>query len=113
MSKIDDETRLRHMFDAVQEAMALVAGKTRDDLDNERTLALALVKLIEIVGEAAANISRETQEKIPQIPWPQIIGMRNRLIHAYFDIDLEVVWKTITEDLPPLANELQQVLGAE
>ena len=72
-------------------------------------LLLAVVKALEIVGEAAARITKERQAKISQIPWPQMISMRNRLIHAYFDIDTDVVWETIVEDLPELIRELEKV----
>lgn len=65
--------------------------------------------MLEIIGEAAAKISNESREELPQIPWLNIIGMRNRLIHAYFDINLDILWKTIKEDLPPLISELQQI----
>jgi uncharacterized protein with HEPN domain len=77
MSKIDDETRLRHMFDSAKEAVSFVQGKTRATLDTERMLSLSLVKLIEIIGEAASKISKEKQIELSQIPWSQIIAMRN------------------------------------
>ena len=90
----DDGVRLRHMLDAAREAVSFAEGKTRDDLDGNRVLALALMKCIEIVGEAAANISTERRETLSEIPWKSILGMRNRLVHAYFEIDLDVVWYT-------------------
>ena len=71
------------------------------------------MKAIEIVGEAASKISEECREDFPQIPWTNIIGMRNRLIHAYFDLNLDILWKTITEDLPPLIAELEKILLSE
>lgn len=110
MSKIDDESRLRHILDAAKEAVSFVQGKTRASLDTERMLSLSLVKLIEIIGEAASKISKQKQAELPQIPWGQIIAMRNRLIHAYFDVDLDIVWKTVTEDLKPLINELEKII---
>lgn len=74
-------------------------------------LLLAVVKAIEIVGEAAAKITKERQAETPQIPWPQIISMRNRLTHAYFDIDTDVVWQTVIEDLPELIRDLEAVIN--
>lgn len=74
-------------------------------------LARALVNCIEIVGEAAARTSDETQLQYPQIPWRDIIGMRNRLIHGYFDIDLDRVWDTVVDDLPSLIDELEDLLS--
>ena len=71
------------------------------------------VKSIEIVGEAASKVSKERREGLPQIPWANIINMRNRLIHAYSDIDLDVLWKTVIEDLPPLIAELEKIILSE
>jgi uncharacterized protein with HEPN domain len=89
MTKIDDETRLRHMLDAAREASFFIQGKTRESLNTERMLALSLVRLLEIIGEAASRVSKEKQAQSPEIPWRQVIGMRNRLTHAYFDINLD------------------------
>ena len=98
------------MLDAAREAESFSQNKTRNSLDTDRKLALALVKCIEIIGEAATQISNESREALPQIPWSDIIGMRNRLIHAYFDINLDILWKTIIEDLPPLISELEKTV---
>jgi uncharacterized protein with HEPN domain len=97
------------MLDAAREAESFSQNKTRNSLDTDRKLALALVKCIEIMGEAAAQISNQSREALPQIPWADIIGMRNRLIHAYFDINLDILWKTVVEDLPPLVAELEKI----
>jgi len=105
-----DTVRLRHMLDAAREALAFAQGRSRADLDKDRMLVLALVKSIEIVGEAASKVSPETRLAVPGLPWSSIVGMRNRLIHAYFDIDLDRVWDTITDDLPPLITELERSL---
>ncbi len=99
----DDRVRIRHMLEAAQEAVTFVSGRARADLDQDRMLALALVRGIEIIGEAAAQMSSETRQKYPAIAWPNMVAMRNRMIHAYFDIDLDRVWDTVTEDLPPLS----------
>ena len=102
----DDRDRVRHMLDAAQETVQLTTGKTRCDLDGDRVLALALVKLIEIVGEAASRVSAEGRQTWADIPWRDIVSMRNRLIHGYVDVDLDRVWDTITDDLPPLVEAL-------
>jgi len=106
----DDEVRLRHMLDAAKEAVTFVKGCTRGDLGNNRLLTLALTKSIEIIGEAAAKIGPECREEYPVIPWAAIVGMRNRLIHGYFDIDVDRVWDTVVHDLPPLIAELEKIL---
>jgi len=83
MSKIDNLTRLKHIRDSAKEALSFVNNRTRQDLDDDRMLSLALVRLIEIMGEAANNVSEPCQVKYFKIPWRQIIGMRNRIVHAY------------------------------
>ncbi|MBE9523090.1 MAG: DUF86 domain-containing protein [Proteobacteria bacterium] len=108
----DDSIRLHHMLDAAKEAESFSQNKTRSSLDTDRKLALALVKCIEIIGEAGTKISNQSREDLPQIPWPNIIGMRNRLIHAYFDINLDILWKTVIEDLPPLISKLEEIIKA-
>ncbi|MBW7865873.1 MAG: DUF86 domain-containing protein [Candidatus Hydrogenedentes bacterium] len=106
----DDCVRLRHMVDAAREAMSFVAGRSRAELDSDAMLSRALVNCLAVVGEAAARLSPESRACDTSIPWPQIVGMRNRLIHAYFDIDQDEVWLTVTEDLPTLADRLQSLL---
>lgn len=106
----DDQVRLRHMLDAAREAVTFVQGRRRADLDTDRMLALSLVKEIEIIGEAANQIAKTAREELPEIPWADIIGMRNRLVHAYFDINLEILWQTVEQDLPPLIRALERVL---
>lgn len=103
----DDVIRLRHMLDAAREAMSFAAGRSRGDLERDRMLVLAIVKDVEIIGEAAARVSPAMQASRPEIPWAQIIATRNRLIHAYFDVDLQVVWDTVTDDLPQLVRLLE------
>ena len=109
----DDKIRLRHMLDAAREARSFTQGQSRKDLDLSRMLVLALVKDIEIVGEAAAKVSEDIQRAHPEIPWSDIIGMRHRLIHAYFEINLDILWETVVTDLPPLIVSLEKVLPAE
>ncbi len=106
----DDLVRLRHMLDASREATAFAARKSRTDLDKDRMLTLSLIKSIEIIGEAATNVSADYQHKHPQIPWLDIIGMRNRLIHAYHSVNLDIVWETVIKDLPPLIAALEDIL---
>ena len=108
-----DRVRLRHMLDAAREAVGFARGRSRADLHLDRMLALALVRCIEIIGEAAAQIGPETRQRHAAIPWPDIVGMRNRLVHAYFDINLNFVWDTVTNDLPPLIAGLEAILAAE
>ena len=109
----DDEIRLRHMLDAACEALSFAQGRTRSDLDGDRQLVLALVKEIEIVGEAATQTTEHARRELPEIPWGRIVGMRNRLVHAYFDINLDILWRTIQGDLPELIALLEEVAPAK
>lgn len=109
----DDAVRLRHMLDAAQEAAFFAQNKTRGSLDTDRQLVLSLVKSIEIIGEAAAKVTTKCREDFPQIPWRDIISMRNRLTHVYFDVNLDILWKTVVEDLPPLIAELGKVVEVD
>jgi uncharacterized protein with HEPN domain len=97
------------MLDAAQKAITFVKYRTFNDLENDEILVLALIKVIEIIGEAASRVSPEYQANHPQIPWSAIIGMRNRLVHAYFDINLRILWQTTQEDLPLLIDELEKL----
>ena len=106
-----DRTRLLHMLDAAREAVTYAAGRSANELAQDRLLALALVKCIEIIGEAASKIDPGIQSSHLDIPWADIVGMRNRLIHAYFDIDFQRVSDTITTDLPPLIANLERILA--
>ncbi len=108
-----DLIRFRHMLDAAREAVEFVRGLGRTDLNSDRQLVLALVKEIEILGEAAYQMTPEARVQTPQIPWDDIIGMRHRLVHAYFDIDLDILWKTVQEDLLPLIVELEHVTSKD
>ena len=109
----DDSIRLRHMLDTAYEATSFVQDRARVDLDNDRMLVLALVKDIEIIGEAAYQISRNTREQLSGIPWEDIVGMRHRLVHAYFDINLDILWRTVKDDLPPLITQLEGLIPNE
>lgn len=108
-----DEIRLRHMLDAAREAVSFARGRTRGDLDTDRQLVLSLVKDIEIVGEAATRVSEPARRRLPEMPWERIVGMRNRLVHAYFDVNLDIVWKTVREDLPELIALLEPAISSD
>ncbi|MGF1537649.1 MAG: DUF86 domain-containing protein [Elainellaceae cyanobacterium] len=110
MTALDDFSRLNHIADACREAMAFAKEQDKEHLKSNRMLALALVKELEIIGEAANNISTECQLRYPHIPWKDIVGMRNRLVHAYFGISYDIVWQTVIESLPNLPTDIELVL---
>lgn len=113
MSRHEDEVRLGHMLDHAQEAVALCHHRTRSDLDSDRMFNLALVRLVEIIGEAANKVSEAGQLRRPEFAWRQIIGMRNRIIHGYDKVDFDLLWDTVQADLPPLIKELKKTLGRD
>lgn len=85
--------------------------KNRENLDTDRLLLSGILRELEILGEAAGKISPSTKNRFPALPWKQMIGMRNRLIHAYFDVDHDVVWKTVKEFLPSLSKALEKCIS--
>lgn len=111
MTQHEALVRLGHMLEASREATELARGKTRQDLSENRLLELALTRLVEIVGEAASRVPKEDQARFPDIPWADIVGMRNRLVHGYTEIDIDALWSTIEEDLPALVPLLEAALG--
>lgn len=101
------------MLEAAENAQRFIYGKSRADLDTDPMLLFALVRAIEILGEAASKVSSEQRAASASVPWIAIVAMRNRLIHAYFDIDRDIAWKTATEEIPSLHSQLLQLLSSE
>lgn len=98
------------MLKAAEEAVVFSLHRSRNDLDNDRQFQFALVRCIEIIGEAASRTSEPTRSVCPHIPWARMVSTRNRLVHAYFDVDLDIVWQTVTGELPALIREIKRTL---
>jgi uncharacterized protein with HEPN domain len=111
MSQGDDAVPMRHMLDHAREACALVAGRKPVDIHADRLLQLALTRLVEIVGEAAGRVSRETQARFPAVPWREAVTTRHRITHGYDVVDYDILWDTVQSDFPPLVAALEQALG--
>jgi len=105
----DDPTRMAHIIGAAEEAIGYVSKISYLDFMQSRVLQHSVVRCIEIVGEASARLSSDIRRENAEIPWVDIIGMRNRIVHAYYDIDIEIIWKTATEDLPELLPEFRRI----
>lgn len=105
--KPDDATRIMHMIESAEEALLFCKGKSYDDFRSDRMLANATVRSLEILGEAAAQLSKEFREQYSGIEWRDIVAMRNVLIHAYFDINYQVVWQAIQNDIPALLEKIK------
>ena len=113
MSRRNDRVALTYMRIRATEAVALLEKDSTIDLAENRVTELALLKLVEIIGEAANRVSLETQQSHGAIPWPLIIGMRNRFVHGYDEISTERLRDTIEWELPPLIEQLDNVIGEE
>lgn len=113
MSRHDPYVRLGDMLDHAREALVFAQGKSRTDLDHDRLLTLALTRLLEVIGEAATGVPADVRSQHPQIPWSDIVGLRNRLIHGYHSVNLDLLWRVVTEDLPPLVAALEKVVPPE
>jgi len=101
------------MLDAARQALVYAEGATRATLNTNEMLVHSLVRMIEIIGEAASQVSAEYKQAHPELPWKSMTNMRNHLIHAYFDVDLNRVWKTVEEDAPQLIAQLERIVPAE
>lgn len=111
MPQFEDKIRLQHILDEANEAQEFVKDISFNELKNDSKTVHALLRSIEIIGEAASKISKEYKEKHQEIPWGRIIGMRNHLIHVYFDIDYETVWNTVQNDIPKLIEMIAKLFN--
>ena len=105
-----DRVRLLHMLDAARRSVSFAASRSRSDLDEDDIQTLGLIKSIEVIGEAANQINESTRKLFPEVPWQALVGMRNRMVHGYDTIDLEIVWETVRNSLPPLIQQLESAL---
>jgi len=110
MTRHNPMVRVHHMLDHSREAVEMTRGRIRADLDRDRLLNLALVQLVEVIGEAASRLPEEFRSRHPQVPWRQTVGMRNRLIHGYDTVNFDILWSIIQEDLPPLIEKLEAIV---
>lgn len=105
-----DRWRFAHIADALGTAMTFIRGHERAELETNQMLVYALVRALEIVGEAASKISAAGRAEFSDLPWTDMISMRNRLVHAYFDVDIDTLWDTVADDVPPLAERVKEIL---
>lgn len=110
MGRHDDTVSLRQMLDNARKALSVVEGRSRSYLDDNWIPTLALIQLLQIVGEAARRLSEDFRARHPEVPWAEIIGFRNRLIHGYDTVDLDRLWRVLQDDLPPVARRLEDLL---
>lgn len=106
----NDPTRLRHMLDWAQLSVRIAASETRLSPDEDVVLRSALSRTLQVIGEAANNVTAESRRAYPTIPWSDIISMRHKLVHVYYAVDLNIIWTTVSVYVPPLVAELQRIL---
>jgi len=106
----DDKIFLLHILEAIEKIEKFVKDVDYDDFLENDLVQSAVIRQIEIIGEAASKLSSNLRKKYSEIPWQDIIGMRHKLIHGYFGVDVDVVWETIKKDVPKLKKDVERIL---
>ncbi len=113
MTRRDDMVAVRQMLDHARELAEMTSGRCQSDLDNDRLLYLAVLQLLQIVGEATNRLSDEFTSTHSGIKWPEIVALRNRLIHGYNNVHSGIIWTVITDDIPGLIDALEEIVKRE
>lgn len=109
----DDLTRMRHMLEAARQAVSFLPGRSRDELETDHMLRRALKDCIQEIGEAAYHVTDEGRKRAPALPWEKIVGMRHILVHVYFDLDNDAIWKVASRELAALIDAIELALGPD
>jgi uncharacterized protein with HEPN domain len=110
--KKDDSVYLRHIIDAFEQIGLYMNSVSHEEFLRNRLLQDGVIRQLEVMGEAARNLSEDLRNEYPEIPWRQMIGLRNRMIHAYFNVDLQIIWEIVQGDIPDLKQKMKQILDA-
>jgi uncharacterized protein with HEPN domain len=113
MTRHDPLVRVRHMLEHADEAHSLAKVHVREDLDSDRLFHLAMLRLLEVIGEAASHVPADFRERFPDVPWRNIIDLRNRLIHGYDNINHDILWNILSDELPELIIQLKSIVRIE
>lgn len=105
-----DREYLIDILEAAKIATSYIHGKSKEDFLDDLQCQDAVIRRLEVIGEAARRVSKETQTHLANLPWNEMVSMRNVMIHEYDDIDVEIIWETVQNDLPPIINSLQKIL---
>ncbi len=106
----NDKVYLKHVLDAISDIEKFMQGVSEEEFFGNREKHYAVLRALEIIGEATKNLSGELKAKSPEVDWKNIAGMRDKLIHAYFGVNLPLVWETVKKDLPQLKKQAQKIL---
>jgi len=109
---LSDRIRMQHMLDAARQAIEFTADRQRLDLDTDAMLRRAVKDCVQEIGEAAARVTDAGRARAPGLPWNQIVGMRHRIVHVYYDIDTDALWEVVDRDLPELAKQLDEAIAS-
>lgn len=107
----DDRLTVEQMLDAVRRIRAIIRGQSRAAFEADEVRQLALLHLIQLLGEAASRTTATFRDAHPELPWTQMIGMRNRIVHGYDHVDPDIVWRVATEDVEPVLAVLERMMG--
>ena len=110
MSTGKDEAYLKHILDAISDIKRFMKGVPKEEFFENREKQYAVLRALEIIGEATKNLSKEMKTEYPEVPWSDIAGMRDKLIHQYFGIELSLVWETVKKNLPELESQISEML---
>lgn len=111
--KKDDNVYLKHILDAIERIQTYVKGKDKEKFMKEDLIQDGVIRQIEIIGEASKNLSKEFRKQYPEVPWKDISGMRDKLIHSYFGVDLEAVWETVNKDIPKVKTKIKEMIDKD
>jgi len=109
----DNTVYIRHIYDAIKRLEEYLKGIDYESFLNNNLLQAGVIRELEIIGEASKKLGNDFKKQYPEIPWKNIAGMRDKLIHDYFGVDLDAVWETVERDIPELRNNLKQIIGNE
>jgi uncharacterized protein with HEPN domain len=108
----DDSVYLHHIIDAFMQIEYYIDGVSHEEFLSNKLLQDGVIRQLEVMGEAARNLSDDLRNEYPQVPWRQMIGLRNRMIHAYFNVNLQIIWEIVQGDLPDLKRETESILDS-
>jgi len=106
----DDKVFLSHIRDSCSEAMEILGSSSLEEMTSNKMQRYALLKLLEVIGEAAMNVTDDFKREHAEVPWSKMVGLRNRLVHGYMDVDHSIVYETVKRDIPALHSTIEVLI---